>query len=186
MTHLVAHVLAELRTAQALASQVVPAEHARPMLPQGPFPPASAFPLLQQRSALQGASQGSSAIHKDLQRMFARKISFSSAAFLGGGSHRPTVGGMLTHMVKLTLKTMVEEARTCTFSRDGFQQLHLDCAMLRWVLPACVDDEGAALSLLDELLISCQERTLEPAPLEHSVLERLCDAKRKELLLALA
>ena len=135
------------------------------------------------------------------------------------------VAGMLTHIIKLTLKTLVEEARFCTFGREGFQQLHLDCGMLRWVLPTCVEDEGAVLSLLDELLISCQvctssttsprpphhpttptttlprppppchpafllsspqERCLECVPLEHSVLERLCDAKRKELLLALA
>ena len=51
---------------------------------------------------------------------------------------------------------------------------------------ACAEDEGSVLSLVDEVLISCQERCLECVPLEHSVLERLCDAKRKELLLALA
>ena len=33
--------------------------------------------------------------------------------------------------------------------------------MLRWVLPACVDDEGAVLALLDEVLVSCQDRSSE-------------------------
>ncbi|KAL3917252.1 MAG: hypothetical protein SGPRY_006479 [Prymnesium sp.] len=113
----------------------------------------------------------------------ARKISYDSIAVPGANLK---IAGMLTHIIKLTLKTLVEEARFCTFSREGFQQLHLDCGMMRWVLPACVDDDRDVLSLLDELLISCQERCIDCVPLEQSVLERLCDAKRKELLLTFA
>ena len=37
----------------------------------------------------------------------------------------------------------------------------VDCAMMRWVLPACVDDEGSVLALLDEVLVSCQDRSHE-------------------------
>jgi hypothetical protein len=33
--------------------------------------------------------------------------------------------------------------------------------MMRWVLPACVDDEGSVLALLDEVLVSCQDRSHE-------------------------
>lgn len=102
------------------------------------------------------------------------------------GGQKMTIGGMLTHIIKLILKTLVEEVRCCTFGREGFQQLHLDCGMMRWVLPACVEDEGAILALLDEVLISCQERCVDCVPLEHSFIERLCDAKRKELQIALA
>ena len=53
--------------------------------------------------------------------------------------------------------------------------------MLRWVLPPLVDDEGAVLALLDEVLISCEERSLHAEAIEQSVVEGLCDAKRKEL-----
>ena len=114
--------------------------------------------------------------------MFARKISFSSGAFGGVGSGgKASVTGMLTHVSKLTLKTLVEEIRLGTFSRHGFQQLQLDCAMLRWVLPCCAEDEGSVLALLDEALISCQERCLDPTPLDHGSLETLCEAKRSEL-----
>ena len=114
--------------------------------------------------------------------MFARKISFSSGAFGGVGSGgKASVTGMLTHVSKLTLKTLVEEIRLGTFSRNGFQQLQLDCAMLRWILPPCVEDEGSVLALLDEALISCQERCNDATPLEHASLETLCDAKRSEL-----
>jgi hypothetical protein len=47
-----------------------------------------------------------------------------------------SVGAMLTHVAKLTLKTLVEEVRMGTFSRAGFQQVQVDTSMLRWLLPA--------------------------------------------------
>ena len=107
--------------------------------------------------------------------MFARKISLSAAA------GKPSVTGMLTHVAKLTLKTLVEEVRLGTFGREGFQQIQLDCAFLRWVLPSNVDDEGAVLALLDEAIISCQERCIDPAAFEHADMEPFCEAKRKQL-----
>jgi len=176
-------ILGELRATQMLAAQVLSSDPPRSLLPRGPFPAMSTIAhILPHRSKLQG-----SAIQKDLQRMFARKISFSSSPFVDvGGGHKASIPGLLAHLVKLTLKTLVEEARSCTFSREGFQQMHLDCSMMRWALPAIVEDEGAVLSLLDEVLISCQERCLDCVPLEHSALERICDTKRKELLLKLA
>ena len=39
---------------------------------------------------------------------------------------------------------------------------------------------------LDEAIISCQDRCVEIAAVEHSVLEGLCERKRQQLLLALA
>ena len=113
--------------------------------------------------------------------MFARKISFSTAAFVGSAGGKASISAMLTHVAKLALKTLVEEVRLATFGKHGFQQMQIDCAMLRWVLPPCVDDEGAVASLLDEALLSCRERCLDCVPVEHAILEELCDAKRKEL-----
>ena len=127
---------------------------------------------------------GTHAIQKDLQRMFARKISFSTGAFGGGGGGKVTVASMLTHVCKLTLKTLVEEVRLGTFSRAGLQQLQADCAMLRWVLSPSVDDEGSVQALLDEALISCQERCLDPVLLEHAAVEDLCERKRRDLAAA--
>ena len=113
--------------------------------------------------------------------MFARKISFSTGAFGGASGGKASVGSMLTHVTKLTLKTLVEEVRLSTFSRSGFQQLQVDCAMLRWVLPSCVDDEAAVLALLDEVLISCQERCLDTVAVDATAVEQLCQAKRQSL-----
>ena len=184
VTQVLDALLRELRAMQALAAHILPGEAPRPLLPQGPFPSASSAPQLVPQRSRQGTG-ASTAIQKDLQRMFARKISFSSGAFGGvggvGGGGKASVTGMLTHVSKLTLKTLVEEIRLGTFSRHGFQQLQLDCAMLRWVLPCCVEDEGSVVALLDEALISCQERCLDPTPLDHPSLETLCEAKRSEL-----
>ena len=181
VTHLVGAMMKELKAMQSLAGHVLPGEPPRPLLPQTPFPPASATVQLVPQRSKQAAGASSTAIQKDLQRMFARKISFSTGAFGGSARGKASVGSMLTHVTKLTLKTLVEEVRLSTFSRHGFQQLQVDCAMLRWVLPPCVDDESSVVALLDEALISCQERCLDAVAVEHSVLEELCQAKRREL-----
>ena len=178
ITPFVDRTIRELRTMQMLAAQILPGDSARSMLPQGPFAStrSSAATLMQQTASHQPAS--STAIHKDLQRMFARKISFSTTP--SGGGSKTSVQGMLTHVTKLTLKTLVEEVRLKTFCREGFQQVQLDCAFLRWILPTNVDDEGAVLALLDEAIISCQERSLDPIALEFTQMEGICEAKRKE------
>ena len=44
-----------------------------------------------------------------------------------------------------------------------------------------VEDEGAVLALLDEALISCQERCLDAVAVEHAKLEELCQEKRRQL-----
>ena len=175
--------MVELRAMQTLAGHVLPGEAVRSLLPQGPFPAASAtVQLVAQRSKqAMGATSSSSAIQKDLQRMFARKISFGTGLFSVASGGKPSVGSMLTHVTKLTLKTLVEEVRLNTFSRAGFQQLQVDCAMLRWILPPCMDDEGSVLALLDEALISCQERCLDAVAIEHGAVEELCQAKRQAL-----
>ena len=51
------------------------------------------------------------------------------------------------------------DPNTNTYPNPDLEQV--DCGMLRWVLPACVDDEGAVLALLDEVLVSCQDRSSE-------------------------
>ena len=182
MTALVDAVLGGLRKMAALAAVVFPADGARAALPQGPFPASSsAVHLVQQRSR---QAAGGSAIQKDMARLFARKISFGASVAAPGA--RTSVAAMLTVVAKLTLKTLVEEVRLGTFGRSGFQQVQLDCAMLRWVLPASVDDDESVGALLDEAVISCQERCLDCASLDHAVIEALCVAKRNELRLAMA
>ena len=146
MTPLVRTLVAELRAMQRVAASLFPSEPLKPMLPQGPFPASSsAVHLVQQRSR---QAAGGSAIQKDMARLFARKISFGTSVAAPGA--RTSVAAMLTVVAKLSLKTLVEEVRLGTFGRSGFQQVQLDCAMLRWVLPASVDDDESVGALLDE------------------------------------
>lgn len=180
VTHLIEVAMLELHTMQALAAQVLPGESRPSMLPLGACPAtASALQFASPRSCKQLTT---TAIQKDLQRMFARKISFSANVSRGTAA----TSHMLTRVAKLALKTLTEEVRLATFCRAGFQQVQVDCGMLRWVLPPCVGDEGAILALLDEALVSCQERCLDPVPFEQNVIEVLCEAKRKVLRLNLA
>ena len=188
---LVDFVLREMRHLQRLASQLSQpdgglghlggAEAAgRALVPQGPFPAAASA-----TSAILGpkTSEGaSSAIQKDLQRMFARRIGYDASAALGGAREgRVPVGPMVSATLKLVLKTLVEETRQCTFGPGGFQQVQLDVAMLRWAVPCAVDDDADALALLDEVLISCAERSVNAPPLEHAAIEAMCEAERKYL-----
>ena len=90
--------MASLRSMQSLASQVFAGgEPSRSLLPQGPFPASTATATLSQggrggratggMSAAGGAAGAGAAgaIHKDMQRLFARKISFAVVVELSGG-----------------------------------------------------------------------------------------------------
>ena len=99
--------MASLRSMQSLASQVFAGgEPSRSLLPQGPFPASTATATLSQggrggratggMSAAGGAAGAGAAgaIHKDMQRLFARKISFALALELklsGGGKARASL-----------------------------------------------------------------------------------------------
>lgn len=98
VTPLVEGLMASLRSMQSLASQVFAGgEPSRSLLPQGPFPASTATATLSQggrggratggMSAAGGAAGAGAAgaIHKDMQRLFARKISFAAAVELSGG-----------------------------------------------------------------------------------------------------
>eukprot|EP00310_Coccolithus_braarudii_P020957 CAMPEP_0183341548 /NCGR_PEP_ID=MMETSP0164_2-20130417/7804_1 /TAXON_ID=221442 /ORGANISM="Coccolithus pelagicus ssp braarudi, Strain PLY182g" /LENGTH=223 /DNA_ID=CAMNT_0025511909 /DNA_START=33 /DNA_END=701 /DNA_ORIENTATION=+ len=178
VTELVQLVVSDLHQMQLLAAQLHSNEPAKPMVPMGPFPALSSLmQLVQQRSRQQGSS-----ITKDLQRMFARKVDLGMTSSAADG--QPTLSGMLTHVAKLTLKTLLEEVRATTFGRAGFQQTQVDVSMLRWVLLTVVNDEESVLALLDEVFISCQERCLDVMPLEQAVIEALCESERQRLLVS--
>jgi len=166
----------ELSEIQSLATQILPGEHVRSLLPHGPFPSTStlASTAIDQRSS---HLETTSAIQKDLQRLFARKISLGVATV----GDRTSVPSMLTHVTKLALKTLIEEIRIQTFSCAGFQQLQVDFAMLRWALSSHKEDDGSISALLDEALISCQERCLDPVPVATPVLAAICEEKCEAL-----
>ena len=58
---------------------------------------------------------------------------------------------VVTTVVKLCLKSLLEFVRLQTFNRSGFQQIQLDIQFLRASLKEIVEDEAAIDFLLDEV-----------------------------------
>ena len=84
---------------------------------------------------------------------------------------------VLTGIIKLGLKTLLECVRLKTFGRYGLQQMQVDCHYLQLYLWRFVEDEAVVHHLLDEVLGSALHRSLEQPPqlMEPSVVEVICD-----------
>lgn len=59
---------------------------------------------------------------------------------------------MVTTIVKLCLKSLLEFVRLKTFNRSGFQQIQLDIQFLRAPVRETVEDEAVIDFLLDEVV----------------------------------
>eukprot|EP00258_Populus_trichocarpa_P025155 XP_024441174.1 vacuolar protein sorting-associated protein 51 homolog isoform X1 [Populus trichocarpa] len=88
-----------------------------------------------------------------------------------------TQESVVTTVVKLCLKSLLEFVRLQTFNRSGFQQIQLDIQFLRASLKEIVEDEAAIDFLLDEVIVGASERCLDPIPLEPPILDKLIQAK---------
>lgn len=88
-----------------------------------------------------------------------------------------TQESVISAIVKMCLKSFQEYVRLETFSRSGFQQIHLDTQFLREPLKEAVEDEAVIDFLLDEVCVAAAERCLDPIPLEPAILDRLIHAK---------
>uniref|UniRef100_A0A8C7JTC5 Vacuolar protein sorting-associated protein 51 homolog n=1 Tax=Oncorhynchus kisutch TaxID=8019 RepID=A0A8C7JTC5_ONCKI len=82
---------------------------------------------------------------------------------------------VLTGIIKISLKTFLECVRLRTFGRYGLQQIQVDCHYLQMYLWRFVSDENLVHFLLDEIVGSTAHRCLDPAPMEQSVIEVICE-----------
>lgn len=82
---------------------------------------------------------------------------------------------VLTGIIKISLKTFLECVRLRTFGRYGLQQIQVDCHYLQMYLWRFVSDENLVHFLLDEIVASTAHRCLDPAPMEQSVIEVICE-----------
>ncbi|XP_045133984.1 vacuolar protein sorting-associated protein 51 homolog isoform X1 [Portunus trituberculatus] len=82
---------------------------------------------------------------------------------------------ILTGIVKISLKTLLESVRLRTFSRFGLQQVQVDAHYLRTYLWSYVADEHVLNVLLDEVVTSASVRCCEPELMEQRVVEFICD-----------
>ncbi|XP_062870540.1 vacuolar protein sorting-associated protein 51 homolog [Trichomycterus rosablanca] len=82
---------------------------------------------------------------------------------------------VLTGIVKISLKSLVECVRVRSFGRFGLQQVQVDCHYLQMYLWRFVSDENLVHFLLDEIVSSTAHRCIEPVPMEQSVIELICE-----------
>ncbi|KAL7643787.1 UNVERIFIED_CONTAM: hypothetical protein RMT77_005793 [Armadillidium vulgare] len=82
---------------------------------------------------------------------------------------------ILTGIIKISLKTLLESVRLKTFSRFGFQQVQVDTHYLRTYLWSYVADEKILNVLLDEVLTSASLRATDSELMELKVVEFICE-----------
>lgn len=84
---------------------------------------------------------------------------------------------ILTEILKITLKTFDECVRQITFSKNGYQQIQVDTHYLQMMWRDLIDDENFVRSLLSDIFNVAAERSLDPTPLQPSIVSQLCSKK---------
>lgn len=104
----------------------------------------------------------------NIQKLFSERIEvFTSVEF-----SRVSV---LTGVIKIALKSLMECIRLRTFSKFGLQQIQVDTHYLQLFLWRFVNDENVVSFLLDESVNSAIHRCIEPELMEPSLIELICE-----------
>uniref|UniRef100_A0A8D8NUW6 Vacuolar protein sorting-associated protein 51 homolog n=1 Tax=Culex pipiens TaxID=7175 RepID=A0A8D8NUW6_CULPI len=113
-------------------------------------------------------SQMDNSFVSNIHRLFSEKIEiFSSVEF--------SKVSIITGIIKICLKTLLECVRLRTFSKYGLQQIQVDAHYLQMNLWRFVSDENLIHVLLDEILGSAVLRCLEPILMEPNAVEIICE-----------
>merc|ERR550519_3221985 len=109
-----------------------------------------------------------SSLASNIQKLFSEKVDYFAPV-------EQSKVSVLTAIIKLGLKTLLECVRLQTFGRYGLQQMQVDCHYLQLYLWRFVADEAVVQQLLEEVLVSALHRSLELVLMEASVVEVICD-----------
>ncbi|XP_069713260.1 vacuolar protein sorting-associated protein 51 homolog [Phaenicophaeus curvirostris] len=104
----------------------------------------------------------------NIQKLFSERIDIFSPVEFNKVS-------VLTGIIKISLKTLLECVRLRTLGRFGLQQVQVDGHYLQLYLWRFAADERIVQGLLDEVAASAAHRCLDPVPMEHSVVELICE-----------
>lgn len=107
-------------------------------------------------------------IVSNIHRLFSEKIEIFSPVEFSKVS-------ILTGIIKISLKTLMECVRLKTFSKFGLQQIQVDAHYLQMNLWRFVIDENLIHFLLDEILGSAVLRCVEPCLMEPNAVEIICE-----------
>ena len=91
------------------------------------------------------------------------------------GPVEATQVSIMTGIVKIVLKALLEFVRLKTFSKFGFQQIQVDCFYLHQYLTRFVNDEKIVQHMLDDVLNSVTLRCLHPVAMDWPVVARICE-----------
>ncbi|XP_075168633.1 vacuolar protein sorting 51 [Haematobia irritans] len=113
-------------------------------------------------------SQLESSYVSNIHRLFSERVEiFTSVEF--------SKVSIVTGIIKIGLKTLLECVRTRTFSKFGLQQIQVDTHYLQMNLWRFVKDENLINYLLDEILGSAVHRCLESTLMEPNAVEIICE-----------
>ncbi|XP_053665071.1 vacuolar protein sorting-associated protein 51 homolog [Anopheles marshallii] len=113
-------------------------------------------------------AQLDSSFVSNMHRLFSEKIEIFAPVQFSKVS-------IITGIIKICLKTLLECVRLRTFSRYGLQQIQVDAHYLQMNLWRFVSDENLIHVLLDEILGSAVVRCLEPILMEPNAVEIICE-----------
>ncbi|KAK8841418.1 hypothetical protein M9Y10_027035 [Tritrichomonas musculus] len=80
---------------------------------------------------------------------------------------------IITSIAMYTVKTMLEYVRSLTFSCAGFNQIQVDAFFIFQVINDKIDDLMLFNALIEELLSSATDRTVDPIPFKMVVLQTI-------------
>jgi hypothetical protein len=72
------------------------------------------------------------------------------------------VDPVLSGLLRVAAKAIIEAVRLATLSRQAYAQLQVDVQLLRQAVPSFVKDAATLDNMLEEALISAGERCTEP------------------------
>merc|ERR1712083_895358 len=111
----------------------------------------------------------------EMERLWAKKLQvYAPVPFNRNGA--------IVAILRIAFKALYEYIREETFARFGLQQIQVDCAFLAEVTRDYVEQEDANVldSLLDEVVTSTSQRCDDPVLMDVSVVEALCDEKKRK------
>merc|ERR1712083_1132889 len=112
----------------------------------------------------------------EMERLWAKKLQvFAPIPFNRNGA--------IVGILRIAFKALYEYMREETFAKFGLQQIQVDCAFLAEAVREFVEAEDASVldSLLQEVVASASQRCEDPVLMDASVVEALCDEKKKKL-----
>uniref|UniRef100_A0A7E4VM06 Vacuolar protein sorting-associated protein 51 homolog n=1 Tax=Panagrellus redivivus TaxID=6233 RepID=A0A7E4VM06_PANRE len=88
---------------------------------------------------------------------------------------------VLAAVIKIGLKSLVEHLRVNVYSRNGLQQMQVDCLFLRGKLWAHVSDEHVLNTLIDDIVSSVVIQCQQPVLLDPKVANEVCELSDKQM-----